>query len=1059
MKMEIEKEILLVKLQHSEQKYRSLFVNAPYSIVIFDTTGKILDCNPISEKIFGFRSEELIGQNYLELKNYPPEIGLSLKDRLSKLFSGDAAESIVGQVTKANGKPAWLRSKTSKVQIGNDIFFQSIIQDITKEKEVELKLKESEELYKTLLRTSPDAITVGDMKGNIIEASERTAEIHGFDNVKELLGLSAFKLIDKADHERATKKLMETLGGQMTGPEEFTLLKKDQTKFSAELMGNVLRDASGKPKGVIIATRDVTDRKIAEHKLNQSKVITDNLKEALMLFEMDGSLSFVNPAFEKLTSYESKEILGKVGLELGSLFFESKELKNIMEVYDKALQGEEIPAISIYFKTKSGKKIPIEFSVSYVKNDTDKVTQILNVITDITERKEAEDKIRQSEKKFRDLVENINEVIYTVDTKGILTYISPTVESFIGYHPIEVIGHPFTEFIYNEDLPSLSKSFQSILSGQSASSEYRVNTKSGEIRWMRTSSQPIFSEDRVVGVQGVLIDITEEVEAEEQLKESELKFRHLFERSPLTNVLISMDGVVVDCNSSIERVFGFKKEEIVNKDFLKLNVIPSQYFNSTIEHFRNIVQKGLTVPFELQVRKKDGSLIWVFAEGSLVELADKSMVQVVLQDINDRKLAEEKLRESEEKYRLISENANDLIIVHNQNREVEYLNEITAQRLLGYGYDYLKTQSIQELFHPDDIPQLQKAMPEAFEKGFSAGEYRMRKSDGSYIWTGTVTRVFQDEHKQLKILTVARDISERKALEESRKNYLHDLEMEVENKTHELKKDRDELQKTLESLSSTQERLIQSEKLASIGLLAAGVAHEINNPLTGIISFAQIIYNEIEERQFVDLKEMPFSFLQDIVKEGKRISTIVEDLLTFARPDPGKRINVNISGIIRSSISLLLPKIHNSKVVVKQELDENLPEVPINSQKIQQVLINVLQNSIAALDEKFGHDEEKLKNILIQTSLFVNNEENRFCKITIIDNGQGIREENLPKLFDPFFTTKSFSQKHGVGLGLSISYGIIKDHNGEIQIKSTWRKGTEVDILLPLEKNKIHIHN
>jgi len=145
-------------------------------------------------------------------------------------------------------------------------------------------------------------------------------------------------------------------------------------------------------------------------------------------------------------------------------------------------------------------------------------TSVIAVARDITERKQMEEALRESEEKYRDLVENINDIIYAIDKNGVMTYVSPVIESFIGYSPSEVIGRSFTEFIYQEDLQSTRKSFQRILSGQIEANEYRVLTKSGEIRWMRTSSRPIFVGDHVVEVQGVLADITERKRAEEALR-------------------------------------------------------------------------------------------------------------------------------------------------------------------------------------------------------------------------------------------------------------------------------------------------------------------------------------------------------------------------------------------------------------------------------------------------------------------------------------------------------------------------------------------------------------
>ncbi|MHA1131331.1 MAG: sensor histidine kinase, partial [Candidatus Helarchaeota archaeon] len=283
-----------------------------------------------------------------------------------------------------------------------------------------------------------------------------------------------------------------------------------------------------------------------------------------------------------------------------------------------------------------------------------------------------------------------------------------------------------------------------------------------------------------------------------------------------------------------------------------------------------------------------------------------------------------------------------------------------------------------------------------------------------------------------------------------RRDYMQILEQEVKAKTIELHNEKEELQKALDSLKNTQEQLIQSEKLASLGLLAAGVAHEINNPLMGIINYAQIIFNELRAKNLVDTAKKPYSFLNGIIKEGQRISSIVDDLLTFAREDTGQFTDCSIDEVITSTLVLIKPKLNNSLIDLKLDFDGNLPLISINKQKIQQVLLNILQNSIAALNEKFSLPPKIGKKVISISVTRKAINAQTYVQIKIKDNGQGIRPEHLPRIFDPFFTTKSFRKEQNIGLGLSISYGIIKDHGGDIKIESIWKKETTVNIYLPI---------
>jgi PAS domain S-box-containing protein len=184
----------------------------------------------------------------------------------------------------------------------------------------------------------------------------------------------------------------------------------------------------------------------------------------------------------------------------------------------KTLEAGNIRNIEYTMLRKDGSRFAAELNAAVVKNAGGDPMAFMGVVRDITERKQAEEELRESEQKYRDLVENISDAIYTVDKDGILTYVSPAMEPFVEYDSSELIGRHFSEFIYQEDLPRLREAFRSILSGHITTNEYRAVTKSGQVRWMRTSSRPIFVEERVVGVQGVLTDITERMQAEEALR-------------------------------------------------------------------------------------------------------------------------------------------------------------------------------------------------------------------------------------------------------------------------------------------------------------------------------------------------------------------------------------------------------------------------------------------------------------------------------------------------------------------------------------------------------------
>lgn len=232
-----------------------------------------------------------------------------------------------------------------------------------------------------------------------------------------------------------------------------------------------------------------------------------------------------------------------------------------------------------------------------------------------------------------------------------------------------------------------------------------------------------------------------------------------------------------------------------------------------------------------------------------------------------------------------------------------------------------------------------------------------------------------------------------------------------------------------------QSRLIQSEKMAAIGMLAGGVAHEINNPLGGILAFAQLAMRELppEHTSYHDLKE--------IEEAALRCKRIVQDLLDFSRQNKDDaRAPLGLNEVLKKIIPLIRVQVRNSQIELKSELGEALPQVYGNAHKLQQVFLNLITNAYQAMGKKGG-----------KLTLKTERDEKGGVSVRIADTGPGISPENIGKIFDPYFTTKP--QGEGTGLGLSITYGIIKEHGGNIQVESVLGQGTVFIVSFPLERS------
>jgi len=914
-------------MRASEAKYRSLFEDAPYGIVLLDSEGKITECNSTIEKVFGYKKEQIIGYNFLNLNMFSPLTASLLRERFIKMVVGDNLEPIEAEIVKSNGQTVWVHPSVSIIKLDDKKIFQYILQDITDRKLAEQRLKESEEKY---------------------------------------------------------------------------------------------------------------------------RLITENLNEIIGVFSVKGTLEYINEdAHEHVLGYTKEDLLGTRPFDL----IHPDDRDSVVKTFQAAFDKKETN-IEARVKRKDGTYIMMDVKAQTFKDGTGQV-KLLSISRDISEHKKMELELKESEEKYRTLFEQSPNSIVLNDSKGMVIEINATVEKLFGYQKKDMLGKNFLDLgiFPPEALLLVKQKFLKRIKGEPIS-YYEIPTikSNGDIVWIYPQGIPIIlgNEPHILYI---LQDVTERKMAQQKLKESEEKYRSLFEKAPFIITLVNTQGKIIEINSTVEKVFGYKKEDLVGRNFVDLEIFSPETLLNLKQNFQSRLKGELVDQNETPIIKANGDTVWIYPQMALLKLEQENMLLYTIQDITKRKVAEQRLKESEERYRLITENSNDFIMVNTIEPTVEYVNEATYHRFLGYTCKDLQGTNPLDLIHPEDQDLLVKAYPAALDVGGTTNEIRVKRKDGTYLWVEMKAKKFEVGSGQTKFLSISRDISERKVLEETRKNNMKLLEHEVEQKTQELRNETEELHKALESLNIAQDHLVQSEKLASIGLLAAGVAHEINNPLMGMINYAQIIRDELEAKLKIDLNVKPYSFLNGIIKEGERISEIVEGLLSFAREDRGEFVPAEISEIINSALALLLPRIKNSQIDIKLEYDNSIPKVPMKTRNIRQVILNVLQNSIAALNEKYSTVSKKGdKVITIKTSKLILDEK-PCVKISIKDNGTGIRSENLAKVFDPFFTTKSTAgiKGEGTGLGLSISYGIIKNHKGRIEIQSEWGSWTLLSIILPLE--------
>ena len=498
-------------------------------------------------------------------------------------------------------------------------------------------------------------------------------------------------------------------------------------------------------------------------------------------------------------------------------------------------------------------------------------------------------------------------------------------------------------------------------------------------------------------VEGCLDSLTK------QLNESELKFRFLYDSHPFINFIIDLAGNIVDVNRVVTNTLGFLRDELVGKPFLDF-VIPEHREKMSISLEQDF--RGEDNPaIEAGMCGKDGTIHSILFSASQARIINKARVSQILVtgiDVTERKRMEEEL---EEEHRLFMGGPTVVFRwIAADGWPIDYASP-NVYSLLGYTSEELMDgrHLCSDMLHPDDVPRVAEENKRAERQadcGQLATEYRILDKDGKIRWVHEHAMLIRDGAGQVK--------------------YHHGYVTDITE------------QKKAEAEKQELERKAQvTSRLASVGEMAAGIAHEINNPLTGVVGFSELLLE----------KDLPEDLREEvgIICDGsKRVADIVKRLLTFARQHKTERTFTDINEIIESTLALRKYSLETGNIEVNTSLDTELPWTMADAGQLQQVFMNIIVNAETEMRKAHGRGKLTIKTERIDNKI----------RLSFADDGPGISKENLEKVFDPFFTTREVGE--GTGLGLSLSHGIIREHKGTIYAESEVGEGTIFIIELPI---------
>lgn len=513
--------------------------------------------------------------------------------------------------------------------------------------------------------------------------------------------------------------------------------------------------------------------------------------------------------------------------------------------------------------------------------------------------------------------------------------------------------------------------------------------------------------------------VIQEYELKKKLAEAEFKYRTLVEGMNEAVFLLQKNGNILYISSSVKRLFGYSEEDYKN-NFLSL--LSETDRNLFLSNQKKILSGEDVEPFILSFTRRDGKVIYIEINASRFAPEEKIMGVIgTIQDVTKHVLLENEIESERMKVVDIFNSMVDWIYVTDEDYNIKFINKALAKQVK----EPLKKKCHALLY--DRSKPCPFCKRDAIKKEHTV-RWELRREDGKTF--DIISSPLKNPDGSIYSMMILRDITRKKEAEER-----------VRRMSEETLKANQDLKETIEQLKQTQEQLIQSEKLAAIGQLVSGVAHELNNPLFSAMGYTELL--SMETGGDDEHKEK----LDNILSSIKRARSIVKDLLKFARREKIEKEIININDVVQQTLSLREYELKVNNISIECNLQKDILPVFGNFVRLQQVLLNLIINAEHAINEV-----ENDGKIRIRTSL---NKSRKLVEVEVSDNGLEIPREVVGQIFDPFFTTKEVGK--GTGLGLSTSYGIIRDHEGEIKVRRGKNLKTFV-VSLPQAEQKQDVH-
>ncbi|UCC20489.1 MAG: PAS domain S-box protein, partial [Promethearchaeota archaeon] len=1018
-----------IKIQQSEAELTAIYNFTPIAIILVDSERRIRKINKFALKFTDRKEEEVLGIHGGEalrcLYSIKDPRGCGFSDNCQKCTIRNTVlntfktkipyinvEATLNLLPGGDLNKLHLLISTVPLKFGGENLVLISLIDITERMKAEEELKESEIKYRTLsnqykmlLESITDAVYALNREWEYILVNKNAEKIINMP-VGDLIGHTIFEIFPDIENTPFFKTYENVMN---TGKADRVI---NSFTHPDGHLGHYEVSVYPIKEGILCIGKDVTEEKETERKLKESegrfKYLISSNPAIIYTSKTSGdySATFVSENVKDLTGYKPENYINNPNFWLDHIHPDDKDrvLSQLSELYERGYYSH-----TYRFKFRDGNYRWMRDELKLVRDENGNPLEIIGFWIDVNDQKIAEQKLKKSEERFKYLVSSSPSIIYTSKTSGDYgaTFVSDNIREKWGYEPVVFISDSefWLDHIHPDDKEFVISELSKLFETDHTIYQYRLLLNDKTYHWMRDEVMLVRDESgNPVSTIGSVIDINERVKAEQELKESEEKYRNLIKNINDLLIEVDLNRNITYVSPQVKEILGYEPEEIIGLSAFEFIHSDEKLFQK--DEITNALQTGNPLFTEHRVKHKKGHYVILAMQGNVVKVDNNIKIVGVFRDITEKKIAEEKLMESEEKFRNIAEQTSLGLIIH-QDGFIKFVNSAVTD-MSEYSMQEINNWSVEDMIkiiHEEDAPLINDKLTIVQSGNFVSSEQfecRIITKSGTMKWIEIIIKPIIYLGKKAVFATLI-DITAKKKVE-------------------------DEL-KEISRLKSE---------------LLSRTSHELKTPLVAIKGYADLLLSQ----HYEELDIYTVSVLHEIKQGCYRLESLIKDLLETSKLESEEivlnKLEDDLAFLVRFCVRDLKGLLETRKHKLVVDIHEKMITI-FEKERIYEVILNLISNAIKYTPS----------NGLISIKSEIR--ENNFI-ISVEDNGIGLTEDERKKIFRKFGKIERYGKgmdivSEGSGLGLYISKKIIELHDGEIWVESEGRdRGSTFYFSLPILK-------